>query len=179
PRYYEAFERILSKGGSVTLVMADPRSPAMWLRYREEPNPLWPAPNPSADATAWLKGLEELAGEAKRLDDWRIDLRRRGVNTAKLRIRVFPHYPSHAFYIFDDRIFLYTYPYGERGFHSPAYLYTNPNTPTHKFLLRCAADIVTASTPLDSVAGDIWRRYQSGDLTDQKVAASSLRITAK
>lgn len=160
----------------MTLVMADPRSSAMWVRYREEPNPLWSTPDKSAQMTAWTGGLEELAGQAKKLSTWESNLRSRGIDTRKLRILVSPCYPSHAFYVFDNRIYVYSYPYGERGFHGPAYLYTNPKTDTHSFLSRCANNIVTAATPLNQAIADIWKTYESGDLSDARFARSLIRI---
>ncbi len=173
PSYYAAFEKVLEKSGSVTIVLSDPRSPAMWLRYREEPNPLWTPDIPTAE-TAWIRGLEELSEEAYRLSQWKSRLTKDGKDVSKLVIRIFPHYPTHAFYRFDNKIYVYHYPYLERGFHAPTFLFSNSATDTHHFLARCINSIVNNSLPLDAEIEDIWRRYQSGGFSDQEVAKAEI-----
>jgi hypothetical protein len=176
PEYYAAFVKILDKGGSVTIVLSDPRSPAMWLRYKEEPNPLW-APGISTQETAWIRGLEELAEEAYRLSQWKSRLIKEGKDVSKLVIKVFPHYPTHAFYKFDNKIYVYHYPYLERGFHAPAFLFSNPATDTHRFLIRCINSIIDNSLPLETEIEDIWGRYQRGAFSDQEVAKAEILVS--
>lgn len=173
PAYYAAFEKVLEKSGSVTIVFSDPRSPAMWLRYKEEPNPLW-TPDIPSNETAWIRGLEELSEEAYRLAQWKSRLVKDGKDVSKLTIKVFPHYPTHAFYRFDNKIYVYHYPYLERGFHAPTFLFTNLATDTHRFLMRCINSIAENSLPLEAEVEDIWKRYQSGAFTDQEVAKAEI-----
>src|SRR3972149_11717499 len=92
PEYYAAFEQILAKGGSVTIVLADPRSPAMWLRYMEEAK----ADGSSVgkeEETEWIRGLEDLAEETYRLFQWRLRLVKQGQDVGKPSLRGFPNYP--------------------------------------------------------------------------------------
>lgn len=175
PLYYRAFEKILEKGGTVTIILADPRSPAMWLRYMEEPNPLWCPRAPSLE-TGWIRGLEELAEEAYRLWQWKQRLAQEGRDISRLLIAVFPHYPTHAFYKFDHRLYVYHYPYLERGFHAPAFLFTNPSTETHQFLTRCLESVIRASIPLENAIDDIWRQYQEGLFSDLQVSKAKIII---
>ncbi len=175
PEYYSAFEMILAKGGSVTLVLADPRSPAMWLRYMEESK----AENPSAaneEETEWIRGLEDLAEESYRLFQWRVRLLKQGQDVSKLSIRVFPNYPTQAFYKFDASLYVHDYPYLRRGFSAPAFLFNNPQTPTYKFLKGCLDEVVASSVPLEAAYADIWKQYKAGQLSDQVVSGARIAI---
>jgi len=178
PAYYDAFEKILEKGGSVTIVLADPRSVAVWLRYKEEPNPNWTPKSPTQE-TAWIRGMEELAEESYRLIQWKNKLSDEKKIINKLVIKIFPHYPTHAFYKFDNKLFVYHYPFMERGFHAPAFLFTNPNTVTYQFLLRCLNSIITAAIPLEEEYNDIWNQCQSGLLSDKEVANAKIIVKRK
>jgi hypothetical protein len=175
PEYYSAFEQILAKGGSVTLVLADPRSPAMWLRYMEE-SKADASSNGKEEETAWIRGLEDLAEEAYRLFQWRVRLLKQGQDVSKLSIRVFPGCPTQAFYKFDAALYVHDYPYLRRGFHSPAFLFNNPETPAYKFLKGCLDEVVEASVPLENAYADIWKQYKAGQLSDQAVAGARLVI---
>lgn len=175
PEYYSAFEQILAKGGSVTIVLADPRSPAMWLRYMEE-SKADAVSTGKEEETAWIRGLEELAEEAYRLYQWRLRLVKQGLDVSKLSIRVFPNYPSQAFYKFDAALYVHDYPYLRRGFHAPAFLFDRPETPTYKFLKGCLDEIVVASIPLETAYADIWKQYKAGQLSDQMVSAARVEI---
>lgn len=176
PEYYSAFEQILAKGGSVTIVLSDPRSAAMWLRYMEE-SKAETASDGKEEETAWIRGLEGLAEEVYRLFQWRVRLVKQGQDISKLSLRVFPHYPTQAFYKFDGALYVYNYPYLRRGFHAPAFLFDNPETPTYKFLKGCLEEVLAASSPLDGAFSDIWKQYQNGQLSDQAVSASHIAIT--
>lgn len=175
PEYYSAFEQILAKGGSVTLVLADPRSPAMWLRYMEE-SKAENASTANEEETEWIRGLEDLAEESYRLFQWRARLLKQGQDVSKLSIRVFPNYPTQAFYKFDAALFVHDYPYLRRGFHSPAFLFNNPETPTYKFLKGCLDEVVASSTPLENAYADIWKQYKAGQLSDQTVGGTRIAI---
>lgn len=178
PAYYAAFESILKKGGVVTIVLSDPRSPAMWLRYREEPHPLW-TPGIATQETAWIRGLEELSEEVYRLSQWKQRLIKEKLNVDRLIIKVFPHYPTHAFYKFDNKIYVYHYPYLERGFHAPTFLFTDPTTDTHHFLTRCINSINNSAIPLEDAVDGIWKQYQNGAFSDREVSKSKIIISKK
>jgi hypothetical protein len=175
PEYYSAFEMILAKGGSVTLVLADPRSPGMWLRYMEESKGDVTG-NGKEEETAWIRGLEDLAEQSYRLFQWRVRLLKQGQDINKLSIRVFPHYPTHAFYKFDGALYVHHYPYLRRGFHAPAFLFANPETQTYKFLKGCLDEVVAASVPLETAYSDIWKQYKAGQLSDQAVSGARIAI---
>jgi len=176
PSYYAALETILSKRGSVTLVMSDPRSPAMWLRYMEEPH-LSPPSTPPTETT-WARGLEDLAIVLYRLLIWRERLVQKGRDVSRLSLKVFPHYPTHAFYKFDDRLYVFHYPYLERGFHTPTLLFTDPTTPVYQFLDRCLHSVVNSSFPLEDEIDDIWQKYQAGSLSDERVSKSRVAVVS-
>ncbi len=176
PEYYSAFEMILAKGGSVTLVLADPRSPAMWLRYMEESKADDATSNGKEEETAWIRGLEDLAEETYRLFQWRVRLLKQGQDVSKLSIRVFPGYPTQAFYKFDAALYVHDYPYLRRGFHSPAFQFNNPETPAYRFLKGCLDEVVSASVPLEAAYADIWKQYKAGQLSDQTVSGSRIAI---
>ncbi|HEU4437541.1 MAG TPA: hypothetical protein VFR89_08750, partial [candidate division Zixibacteria bacterium] len=175
PEYYSAFEMILAKGGSVTLVLADPRSPAMWLRYMEESKADITS-NGKEEETAWIRGLEGLAEETYRLFQWRMRLIKQGQDVSKLSIRVFPGYPTQAFYKFDASLYVHDYPYLRRGFNSPAFRFEKPETPTYKFLKGCLDEVVAASVSLENAYSDIWKQYKAGQLSDQAVTGARLVI---
>ena len=177
PEYFFAFEEVLARGGSVSIVLSDPRSPAMWLRYLEEPRG---KTDQVASETAWILGLEELAVEISRLNNWRKRMLHEGVDAQQLYVGLFPHYPTHAFYRFDDDLYVFHYPYMARGFHAPAFLFNDPTTQTHSFLLRCNASVIDASIELnDEVAADVSARHGSGALSDLIVDKSEVRVGRK
>jgi hypothetical protein len=177
PEYFFAFEQVLSRGGNVSLVLSDPRSPAMWLRYLEEPRG---KANQVGGETAWVLGLEELAVEIARMNSWRCRMLSQGVGPEQLYIGLFPHYPTHAFYRFDDKLYVFHYPYMARGFHAPAYLFNDPRTQTHTFLLRCNKCVIDASVELDdSVAADVAAKHASGALSDLVVDRSEIRVVRR
>jgi hypothetical protein len=140
----------------------------MWCRYMEEPHDAV-----AGHETAWIRGL---AAEIARLA-WRMRLARDSVDTRRLIIGLFPHYPTHAFYRFDSRLYVFHYPNLTRGFHAPAFVFANPTAGPHQFLLRCMQAVVDASEPLDDgVAGNVSERYQRGDLSDEAVSKSTIRV---
>lgn len=167
PNFYTQFERILADGGSVTLVLSDPRAVAMWLRYKEEPDP---AKNPDA----WTDGLVNLASNARLLHAWQRRLKDQKVDTSRLRIRAFQHYPSQAYCQFDDSIYVYNFPYGQRGIHSPMFVFDRPGTASHTFLLRCIDSIVESSVDLEDVFDDIMRWREQGEFDDFKVRRTEI-----
>jgi hypothetical protein len=177
PEYFLAFEDVLSSGGRVSIVLSDPRSPAMWLRYMEEPRH---GSIDLAGETAWVMGLEELAAEIGRLNAWQSRVLGGAIRADQLYIGLFPHYPTHAFYKFDDRLFVFHYPYLARGFHAPAFLFEVPETQVHRFLTRCHNSVVRDSIALDDgVAADVAAQYRNGLLSDTLVDQSEIRITRK
>jgi len=172
PAYLRAFRGVLQRGGAVTIVLSDPRAPAMWLRYMEEPHHVT-----SLTETAWIHGLEELAAEVARLRAWREGLIRDGVSTDRLFIGVFPHYPTQAFYRFDQRLYVFHYPFLERGFHAPAFVFGDPSTEPHQFLLRCMKKVVDNAIELDdAIVDEIDRLNRHGQLSDDLVAISEVCI---
>lgn len=167
PNFYTQFERILAEGGSVTLVLSDPRAVAMWLRYKEEPDP---AKNPDA----WTDGLVNLASNARLLHAWQSRLKSQRFDISRLRIRVFQHYPSQAFCQFDDSIYVYNFPYGQRGIHGPMFVFDRPGTGPYTFLLRCIDSIVESSVDLEEVFDDIMRWRAQGGFDDFKVSRTEI-----
>jgi len=166
-----------SKGGSVTIAICDPRAPATWLRYKEEPNII--EPGHFITGTGMVNALEDLAIIAYRLHQWMQRLRDNGLDTSKLSIKISPHYPTHAYYKFDDSIYVYHYPYMQRGFHAPVYLFTNPQLPVHRFLNQCINSVVSDAAPINDVIDDIWKRYQAGLLSDRQVSKSEIVISSR
>lgn len=177
PEYLLAFEEVLARGGKVDIVMADPRCPAMWLRYLEEPRP---SSENFTRETAWVRGLDELALEVARLESWRQRIGASMPTRGRLRIALAQHYPTQALYRFDDRVYVFHYPYMERGFHAPMFLFSDPSTRVHQFMIRCQDSIVANSIELDDdVASDVARQYRTGALSDSAVARSEVRIARK
>ena len=167
PAFYTQFERLLMDGGSVTLVLSDPRAVAMWLRYKEEPDP-------GKHPDAWTDGLVNLASNIRLLHTWLIGLKGRKFDTSRLRVRVFQHYPSQAFFQFDDSIYEYNYPYGQRGIHAPMFLFDKPGTGPHTFLLHCIDSIVESSVDLEDVFDDIMRWREQGRFDDLRVRRTDI-----
>jgi hypothetical protein len=182
PRYVEAFEEVIARGGSITLVLSDPRAMAMWLRYTEEPKLAGRGAvddEPLAE-TAWVNGLEELAVHVARLHAWRSRLVRSGIRLDQLRIGLFPNYPTMAYLRFDDRLFVYSYPYLARGFHTPAMLFDSAQGSAHLSLLRCQQRVVRDRIEIDDdVAGDIANRLRAGTFSDRVVRRSELRAVRR
>jgi hypothetical protein len=169
-----ALEGVLDRNGFVTLVISDPRCPAMWLRYMEEPK---------LDATgagsesAWTRGLEELALEVARLDTWTRGLITTGRNTDRLRIKLSARYPGQAFMRLDQRIYMYNYPYLQRGYHGPAFAFESNGSQVFNFLESCMNLIVGSADPLDREAvSDIAGKYRLGLFSDRVVERSAVRI---
>ena len=177
PSYFLALEDVLQRDGSVTLIMADPRSPAMWLRYMEEPSGV--APKEHVTETAWKQGLEELAEILDRFDTWRRKLVKEGCPVHKLTIAVFPHYPTHAYYKFDSNLYVFHYPYRKRGFHGPLFLFADPTADVYRFLNDCLRGVINASESLEKVIIDIRREYKAGKLSDQEVAKFEIGMIPK
>ncbi len=175
-QYFSALEQVLISGGSVSLVMADPRSPAMWLRYMDEPHK---ASGRGGSETAWISGLQKLAEELLQLAAWRERLLQAGSDPTRLYLGVFAHYPTHAFYKFDDRLYVYHYPYMQRGFHGPAFLFTDKETEVHRYLTRCLISVVHESTPIDIVVEDVADKYKKGQFSDLSVEKLTVRLVRK
>lgn len=174
PTYFEELEKVLLGGGKITLVVSDPRSPAIWLRYHEEADRT--IPEEDLSETMWIGGVQDLAISLHRLYLWKERLIKKDINTTNLSIKVNPNYPTQAIYKFDDRLYLFGYPFHERGFHSPVFLFTNPNTSVYHFLNRCINEIVKYSEPIDDVFPDIWKRYNNGEFTESKVCQAKIVI---
>jgi hypothetical protein len=167
--YIEALEALLKRGGTVTLVMADPRSPALWLRFQEERTPFR---SRAGDA-------EDLARFSIKLSEWRQHLIQEGLDTSRLSLKVFQNYPTQAFYKFDDSIFIYNYHYREAGYDAPMFLFTDPTTSVHEFLNRCIKSLITNSLPLEDVINDIQVKYDTRHFSDQHVLQSEIVADSK
>lgn len=168
PEYFSALEGVLDRGGTVTIVISDPRAPATLLRYMDEPTSLTSATPVRASArNPWVNGLEEIAADIHRLGLWYQELRREGRNLGKLELKISTHYPSHAFLKFDNRLYVYHYPFMSRGFHAPCMLFTNEKTATYKYLTECMTAVIDASDSLTTSADDIWHQCREGDFSDR------------
>jgi hypothetical protein len=149
----------------------------MWLRYMEEPTSLLTSSRPGE--VAWVSGLEDLAKGLYQLNNWKQRLLQEGRDVGKLSIRVASHYPAQALYKFDNAIYVHSFPYRQRGFYAPAFLFTDPKTSVHQFLCRCIQSSLDASTPLEDSIDDIWKKYCSKLFSDQQVLKSQIVIAPK
>ena len=73
---------------------------------------------------------------------------------AQLEIRLFNHYPTAAFLIFDSNLIVYHYDYQELGNHSPAFCYRRSSTGLADHYLRVYERIKRDSVPAKLVRGD-------------------------
>ncbi|MEU0944729.1 hypothetical protein ABZ379_18305 [Streptomyces canus] len=161
-QYYLAeFERILTQGGTVRLIMSDPRSPSMLMRYLEEPHSHpW-----GTDPDGWNHGLENLSDLASKLWAWREFLRNEGKDVSRLSISLFPGYPAGAYYAFDGKFYTYSYPYKIRGHSGPLYLFS-PDSKVGKFYGRCLQSVVDASIPIEFAIEEILDISRRGGFAD-------------
>lgn len=173
PDYLAAFESVLRRGGKVRLILSDPRSPALWLRHMEEPR------TTRNSETAWTTGPGVLAAEVAQLNAWRSRLGDYVFN-GSLYIGLSQNYPSQAFYCFDDRVYCFSYPYMVRGFHSPAFIFKDQDSPLVRFMRDCCELVVADSIELtDEIASDVMRKYNAGKLSAAAVSRSELKIVRK
>jgi hypothetical protein len=161
-QYYLAeFERMLAQGGSVKLIMSDPRSPSMFMRYLEEPHSHpW-----GTDPDGWNHGLENLSDLASKLWAWRELLQNEGKDVSRLSISLFPGYPAAAYYVFDGKFYTYSYPYKTRGHSGPLYLFSS-NSKVGKFYSQCLQSVINASVPLESAIEEILDISRRGGFSD-------------
>jgi hypothetical protein len=172
-----AFEDVLDRNGSVTIVIPDPRSPAMWLRYMEEPKM---HDDTVGTEVAWTRGLEELALEVSRLDRWLRSLSRSNKNIARLQIKLISAYPVQAFLKFDKAIYTYPYPYLHRGYHGPAFSFEDDTSPTYAFMQSCIRSLVNSGVLLDEIAvRDIVGKYKLGLFADRVVEKSAIVVAKR
>ncbi|MEU0577731.1 hypothetical protein ABZ465_10590 [Streptomyces griseoincarnatus] len=163
-RYYLAeFEHILDTGGTVNLIMSDPRSPSTLMRYLEEPHSHpW-----GTDPHGWNNGLENLSDLASKLWAWQESLKARGKDMTRLSISLFPGFPTIAYYLFDEKIYTYGYPYGVRGHNGPLFVFSSTSK-VGQFYTQCLQSIISASTPLESSIAEILDITRSGGFSDAK-----------
>jgi hypothetical protein len=158
-------ESLLQGGGSVTLVMSDPRSTRVWDRYRDEPRG-----HLDGDALGVGNQMANLADLVRGLHEWRslLDSQMK-VDTHRLQIKISPLYPSAAYYLVDQSIHTYSYPYRFRGLESPVYSFSASGAvgvQLVKFLDRVVQDAV----PLDDKEyADLKQRWEEGKLNDNVV----------
>lgn len=170
PEYQKALTRVLDAGGSVTIVVCDPRSPSMQLRYREEPTPLSTSTPVATSANLlWVNGLDELAADIHKMHVWLGNLIAAGHDTSRLRLLLFPGYPTHAFFRFDRKLFVYHYPYMSRGFHAPCMVFEDNSTAVYDYLCQCLQVVIDASSSLKDAADEIWELHQRGEFTDRQM----------
>ena len=162
--YTEALEALLERGGTVTLVIGDPRSSRLWLRYQEERTDLYSSPG-------WD---EDLAKISRRLYEWRQSMSHKGHEFSRLLIKVFHNYPTGAFFKFDDRIFTYHYYYLQQGYDAPMFLFSDPKTSIYQFLNQCIESLVSSSVLLGDVIDDIWEKYEDRYFSDENILQSEI-----
>lgn len=169
---YAALEAVLAGGGSVTLVFADPRSTAMWLRNREEPTPLQTQQRPTGVEV--FNQLQDLSEVLFRINNWKHNLAQKGIDVSRLSLLLNPHYPGQAFYVFDNIICCHGYPYLQRGIYAPAFMFTDPTTHVHRFLRDSIRLIVDGCTPLAEALDEIKQMHEIGHLSDQYLKRTML-----
>ena len=123
----------------------------------------------SSRNSLWVNGLEEIAADIHRLGTWRQRLDADGKNVSRLMLGLSSVYPTHAFLKFDNRLYVYQYPYMSRGFHAPCMLLTHEETPTYAYLVECMEAVVDASAPLDESSDAIWSACRAGDFADKNI----------
>jgi hypothetical protein len=160
----EALQEVLKRGGTVTLVMADPRSPRLWLRFQEERTP---KRTRSGEA-------EDLARVSYNLYEWKQLLIDEGYDCSKFLLLLFQNYPTQAFYKFDDKIFSYTYLYRELGYDAPMFLFTDPEKQAYKFFNRCIQNVIKDAIPLEEVIDDIRDKSKDHYFSDEQVLQSEI-----
>ncbi|GAA1799737.1 hypothetical protein GCM10009682_21720 [Luedemannella flava] len=176
PDYLQALCAVLRRGGKVTVVMGDPRAPAIWLRYKEEPHGL---PGERNTETAWINGLAELAVEVARLESWRQKLLLVAAHPNQVYIGLSTAYPTHAYYCFDSTTYVYHYAYMARGYYSPMFVF-DEHTAQHSLVAQgCAALIGDSITLSSKVAADIARKLAAGAFADARVNSSTITVTHK
>lgn len=168
--YREALKKVLQKeGGEVTLITSDPRSLGMWLRYNDEPHSL----NWTSKQELWDEGLEEIAGIQIFLDRWKQDLKNSGQDVSRLTLKIFPHYPTYAISVFDDKLFVYHFPYMEPGNRAPSFLFKKSSN-VGEFLSSCLNRITNDSILLENAITEIRTLYEAGEFKDAKVLNTPL-----
>jgi hypothetical protein len=167
--FMEDCNKILDTGGEVTLVMADPRSNAVQLRYLEEPlmSPYGQATQGEPEA---LRNLAALLGIAYR---WKEDRERKNGDVSKFKLKVAANYPSHAYYLLDDELYVYHYPFRARGFEGPLFQF-EVTSEVGQFLCSCLDQVVHEAVPLDTPTyQDINASLEGGRLNDDVVLAAA------
>jgi hypothetical protein len=165
PGFIEHCDEILDHDGEVTLVMADPRSDAMRLRYREEPLPHPWGQDPQGETNA-LVGLANLLSIAY---NWHQRREKEKRNVSKFVLKVASNYPSHAYYLLDDELYVYHYPFKARGFDGPLFQFAS-NSKGGDYLRACLERVVLEATTLSpAIYKDIDDKRKSGQLNDDQV----------
>lgn len=176
PEFFRTLENILSNGGQVTILVADPRAPATLQRYFDEPVPFNASRAvPTSRNTLWVNGLEEIAGEIHNLSQWADGLRDRGVPDTSLRLLLGTTYPTHAYLQFDNRLFVYQYPVLSRGFHAPCLVFTDVRSQAYKYHVECMHAVLSAGVPMREHYASIWNECRTGRYADSLIERLSLR----
>ncbi len=158
-------ESVLRLGGTVTLVMADPRSQQVWARYRDEPLPL----PYGREAVGEANQMSNLANLLCIAYGWRDRLTSKGVDVSRLFLGMFQHYPQAAYYVVDGDLFTYHYPYRSRGLDGPVYRYSAFGT-TGQHLRECLKKVLQDARALDDVEFEDLKRWQGdGRLYDNVI----------
>ena len=180
--FHREIKELLKKRVNVTIIFSDPLSLAMWIRYSEEPNPYY---SEYEFGKNWYNGLSELAQEANELyTKLYEELKSEHPEYLdRLDIRIFPYYPTHAFYKLDDKIYVYHYPFKVRGFHAPCFLFQNTGKDDeynlYRFYDSCIQKIKEESIPLKEAINDINNWLSKDMFSDYKFYYFHLWYTKK
>ncbi|MFI7455340.1 hypothetical protein ACIBQX_48300 [Nonomuraea sp. NPDC049714] len=159
----EDFNKVLARPGKITIVIHDPRAPAMQLQYREE----------VGERAGWAGRIKDLANEVVMLHDWERGLMEE--QRKRLTIKLAQHYPVQAYIKADERIYTYSYSYRHRGFRGPAFQFGDTSTKPYQFLDSCMRTIVDSAVLLtDYEVEDIIRKDSDGAFEDQFIREYNL-----
>ncbi len=158
--FLDQCEDVLRRQGAVTLVMADPRSPQVQARYRDEP---LPAPY-GREIVGEANQMANLANLLSIAHGWAAGLK--PVLRKRLTLKVFQHYPNAAYYKVDDEVCTYSYPYRLRGSDAPVYHYS-ADSKTGRHLMSCLEKVVQSALVFDTAQFEDLKEWQaSGRLND-------------
>lgn len=153
----ELLTRKVNEGHTVTLVLCDPRSVTLLIRYWKD--------EPRALPSDWPGGLVHQAQHIEKLHNWRKDLQR----PSNLNLKLFQGYPSMAIFCFDEELYYYSYPYRARGIHGPVFVF-HRNSPISNSLKKTLQQISDDSIDLsDTEVGDIREKRVNGDFGDEAI----------
>lgn len=153
--FLDRLEGALRRGGTVTLVMADPRSPQVWARYRDEP---LPAPY-GRETVGEANQMANLANLLCIAHGWAGGLK--PALRKRLTLKVFQHYPVAAYYKVDDEVCTYHYPYRTRGLDGPVY-HHGTDSKLGKHLVSCLEKVVDQALVFDETQFEDLKEWQAG-----------------